>query len=167
MIHNEPGHDLQSLLLSHLNIHRGLFSHVEFDSTFGVHAVHRLDRQTSGNVLFAASQSAFRFFSEQFTARQVDKTYQAIVHGHIFKADKTNGSDISDGESWGNAKKNIVAAIDLVEIWAHGTVLVATGTYDEEKIPLVLVPNLALLGGYPTGGGRRGTQEIQLATRCY
>lgn len=54
-----------------------------------VFPVHRLDRPTSGVLLFALSSDVARLLTEQFTQRQVVKAYYAIVrgyapeHGHI------------------------------------------------------------------------------------
>mmetsp|Transcript_8440 Transcript_8440/g.17533 ORF Transcript_8440/g.17533 Transcript_8440/m.17533 type:complete len:507 (-) Transcript_8440:365-1885(-) len=48
--------------------------------------VHRLDRRTSGCVLVAKSQSAMRFFSKAFAARNVTKTYTALVFGQTQKS---------------------------------------------------------------------------------
>lgn len=42
--------------------------------------VHRLDRVTSGVLLFAKRKSALRKLNEQFRLRSVDKTYLAVVH---------------------------------------------------------------------------------------
>lgn len=47
-----------------------------------VHPVHRLDRGTSGVLLFALERGVGRAVSAQFAAQQVDKTYLAIVRGH-------------------------------------------------------------------------------------
>ncbi|MBI2108945.1 MAG: RluA family pseudouridine synthase [Parcubacteria group bacterium] len=43
--------------------------------------VHRLDKETSGLVLFAKNQNAFLFFKKQFQERSVKKEYRAIVYG--------------------------------------------------------------------------------------
>lgn len=47
-----------------------------------VHAVHRLDRGTSGVLLFALDPEAARDTADLFAARQVHKTYYAVVRGH-------------------------------------------------------------------------------------
>ena len=49
------------------------------DSALGV--VHRLDRETSGVMVFARTASAHRVLAEQFRAREMDRVYEAIVHG--------------------------------------------------------------------------------------
>lgn len=44
-------------------------------------AVHRLDRDTSGLLVIAASADIHRALSQQFAQRQVHKTYEAILSG--------------------------------------------------------------------------------------
>jgi len=51
------------------------------DSALGV--VHRLDRETSGVMVFARTASAHRALAEQFRAREMDRVYEAIVHGDV------------------------------------------------------------------------------------
>jgi 23S rRNA pseudouridine1911/1915/1917 synthase len=48
--------------------------------------VHRLDRFTSGVIIVAKNDAAHRALAAQFAARQVEKTYLALVHGSL-KAD--------------------------------------------------------------------------------
>src|SRR5262249_4896240 len=45
--------------------------------------VHRLDKMTSGLVIVAKNNIAHRRLSEQFKARDVHKTYLALVHGRM------------------------------------------------------------------------------------
>lgn len=46
-----------------------------------VHPVHRLDKGTSGVMLFALDTDICRQLSHQFEAQQIQKTYQAVVRG--------------------------------------------------------------------------------------
>ena len=48
-----------------------------------VFPVHRLDRPTSGILLFALSSEIARLMSEQFATKQIEKTYHAIVRGYV------------------------------------------------------------------------------------
>jgi tRNA pseudouridine65 synthase len=48
-----------------------------------VFPVHRLDRPTSGVLVFALSADIARKLGEQFFAQSIQKTYLAIVRGHI------------------------------------------------------------------------------------
>ncbi len=45
--------------------------------------VHRLDRQTSGVIIFARSEEAHWKLAGQFERRTTDKRYIAVVHGHV------------------------------------------------------------------------------------
>ena len=47
-----------------------------------VFPVHRLDRPTSGVLLFALSADVARLLNQQFANQQIDKTYFAIVRGY-------------------------------------------------------------------------------------
>ncbi len=64
--------DLQDSVLTRL---RGLYPEV--------YAVHRLDRDTSGILLFARDKQTYRKISQQFENRQVHKIYEAILGGRI------------------------------------------------------------------------------------
>lgn len=47
----------------------------------GIRIVHRLDRETSGVVLFGKSRAAARHLARQFESHVVEKEYLALVHG--------------------------------------------------------------------------------------
>ena len=47
-----------------------------------VYPIHRLDRPTSGVLLFALDRESAGHLGGQFTRREVQKTYRAIVRGH-------------------------------------------------------------------------------------
>lgn len=47
-----------------------------------VFPVHRLDKPTSGVLLFALNADVARVLSEQFSARETVKTYRAVVRGY-------------------------------------------------------------------------------------
>ncbi len=44
--------------------------------------VHRLDKDTSGIIIFAKTERAYRWLVRQFKAQNVDKNYLALVDGH-------------------------------------------------------------------------------------
>ena len=48
-----------------------------------VYPVHRLDKPTSGILVFALNKQALRLLSQQFSSQQVKKTYLAIVRGFM------------------------------------------------------------------------------------
>jgi len=76
-----------------------------------------------------------------------------------YYVDGTNGDDGNDGESWGDAFATIQAGIDACNTGSSSdpdTVRVAAGNYSEN---IELDDNIALLGGYPPGGGTRNTYQ--------
>lgn len=49
--------------------------------------VHRIDRETSGLLVIAKTQTAFLHLKKQFQGRMVEKTYLAFVHGGFRESD--------------------------------------------------------------------------------
>ncbi len=45
--------------------------------------VHRIDRDTSGILVIAKTQESFEDLKQKFKNREVEKTYHALVYGHI------------------------------------------------------------------------------------
>lgn len=46
-----------------------------------IYTVHRLDKETSGIILFAKDEITHKYLSQLFEERKVEKYYQGIVHG--------------------------------------------------------------------------------------
>ena len=68
--------------LTNALVHRfGKLSKVGGDLRPGI--VHRLDRFTSGVILVARTDAAHRHLAAQFSGREVEKTYLALVHGRL------------------------------------------------------------------------------------
>ena len=63
-------------------VHDALLQRVRDQIGARLYPVHRLDRATSGLLVFGLDSAAAALFAEQFAAGQVDKTYQAVVRGH-------------------------------------------------------------------------------------
>lgn len=80
-VHNDPGKDVCSVMSVRIRSDEHLQKEICFDSAFGVHAVHRLDRETSGLMLLACNSDAFEYLSKQFRDRMVKKRYVALLHG--------------------------------------------------------------------------------------
>jgi 23S rRNA-/tRNA-specific pseudouridylate synthase len=79
-IHNDPGQDLCSQALA--AVRAGRLPAVSRDLP-GMHAVHRIDRDTSGIVLLAGDSETLAFFGRQFVEKTVRKRYLAVVHGRL------------------------------------------------------------------------------------
>ncbi len=48
-----------------------------------LYVVHRLDKEVSGVILFAKNAAAHRYLNDQFSNRDIRKTYVALTHGVI------------------------------------------------------------------------------------
>ncbi|MCZ6832341.1 MAG: RluA family pseudouridine synthase [Acidobacteria bacterium] len=75
-----PGAGVSTGTLVHALLARG----ERWSTIGGVHRpgiVHRLDRTTSGVMVVARTDAAHRALSLQFSQREVDKHYRAVVHG--------------------------------------------------------------------------------------
>ncbi len=73
-----------------------------------LYPVHRLDRQTSGILLFARNLDALRNLSQQFQARKVHKVYEALLSG---KTKQDNG--VIDLPLWGNPENRPYQQVDF------------------------------------------------------
>jgi 23S rRNA-/tRNA-specific pseudouridylate synthase len=100
-VHNEPGRDLCSLASVFIQEETSLGERVEMNPDYGVHPVHRLDKETSGVLLLAVTRKMFRFFSSQFESRKVKKWYVAILHGRL---ENPEGDDGWGTWNWALAK---------------------------------------------------------------
>ena len=69
---------------SNIDKHETRFVLQELRNQLGQHVfpVHRLDKPTSGVLLFALNSDCARQLSEQFTANQIDKRYWLVCRGH-------------------------------------------------------------------------------------
>ncbi|MBN8218322.1 MAG: RluA family pseudouridine synthase [Spirochaetes bacterium] len=95
LVHGVPGlraHTLVDLLRPKLSGERDHFSDADRPGI-----VHRLDRETSGLILFARTPHAEKRFLKMFEKRELEKRYLALVRGVIWQAegvyDKPMGPD--------------------------------------------------------------------------
>jgi len=84
-----------------------------------VFLVHRLDRATTGLILLCHSKTAARLFSNMFERGEIDKRYQAIVHGDFSILQKNHSIDqMVDGKAAQSIfsfveKKNKYSLVDV------------------------------------------------------
>lgn len=95
-----------------------------------VHAVNRLDRATSGAVLFALSPDAARIGEASFSARLVEKSYLGVVRGFI--ESRVIDSPLSDEGS--DERKPAITAIDALK---RVQLPIAIGRYPEQRYSLI------------------------------
>ena len=117
-----------------------------------VFLVHRLDRPTSGVLLFAFSSEIAKRLCEQFSERSVTKEYEAIVRGHapesgcwdeplVEKPDR-----MTDGSATPN--KDAQSAVTKFQTLAHWTIpfstktVSATGKYNHSRYSHVRIQPL-------------------------
>jgi tRNA pseudouridine65 synthase len=106
-----------------------------------VYPVHRLDKPTSGVLLFALSSEVASLLSKQFTATTMNKTYWAVVRGY------TNNSGVVDSdlqEEWDKMTDNLAdkakaaqSAITHYERLATTELPYPVGRYDSVRYSLV------------------------------
>ncbi len=95
--------DRQDSVLTRLSLARP-------DDTF-LQPVHRLDQDTSGVLMLALDGETHRRLSQQFQRRQVQKTYQAIVTGHVAQP-----AGLIDLPLWGDPTQRPRQQVN----WQHG-----------------------------------------------
>ena len=106
-----------------------------------VYPVHRLDRPTSGVLLFALSEEVARSMNEIFSARQVQKTYYALTRGHLLDEGiidhplKEQHDKIAD--KYAQQDKAAQSAITQYESVATATLPIAVGKYPSVRYSLI------------------------------
>ena len=106
-----------------------------------VYPIHRLDKPTSGVLLFALDKNTAKLMSEQFATHSIQKTYIAVVRGYIdesgfidhalsVKLDKIADKDVSDLKEPQEAQTQFkrVATVELPH---------AVGRYEKTRYSLV------------------------------
>jgi RluA family pseudouridine synthase len=96
-----------------------------------IRAVHRLDRDTTGCLIFARNKASFDQILPLFRDRNVSKTYHAIVHGHM----KTGEHRISKPLG-GQTAVSHVRVLDASDAAAHVSVKIETGRTHQIRIHL-------------------------------
>lgn len=106
-----------------------------------VFPIHRIDRPTSGVLVFALSSEIAKLLCQQFNDRTIEKTYEAIVRGHPpasgrtdeplkEKLDKTTDSLADQNKP----AQSAITEFETIESW---TVPFSTGKYPQSRYSLV------------------------------
>ncbi|MEM7457583.1 MAG: pseudouridine synthase [Planctomycetota bacterium] len=108
-----------------------------------VYPVHRLDRPTSGILLFSLSLQAAADLCEQFEKRTVRKIYEAVVRGHIMEGGTRDEPlrEKHDRKSDKRARhcKESQQAITGFEPLKHWTIPLSAGKYEHSRYSLVRI----------------------------
>lgn len=93
-----------------------------------IQVCHRLDKETSGIILFAKNPEVYRLMAMQFEHRKITKWYHAIAEGvhhfnqlEIDKPLKTNAKGFAKID-FGEGKESLTI-VDTIEIFRHFTLL--------------------------------------------
>lgn len=108
-----------------------------------VHTVHRLDRATSGVILFAREKTVGQHLQQQFMDRKVKKTYLCVVRGWTDEADVIDYAlkPIHDKreDPRANPDKDPQDAVSVYRRIATVSLPIPVGRYSEARYSLVEV----------------------------
>lgn len=106
-----------------------------------VYPLHRLDKPTSGVLLFALSKDVARMMGDAFMHKHIKKTYFALTRGHLI------GQSLIDhplkekldkiGDKYANVDKPAQEATTFYESIMHGTLDIAVGRYPTVRYSLI------------------------------
>ena len=106
-----------------------------------VYPVHRLDKPTSGVLLFALDSHTAKLMSEQFSSHTIEKTYIAVARGYVDKSGIINHAlsikldKISDKDM--REDKEAQEALTAFKCLAQVELNAAVGRYDKTRYSLV------------------------------
>lgn len=125
--------------------------------------VHRLDKDTSGVLVLAKTDRAYRELARQMGAREIHKVYHAIIWGHLGVPARTIDLPIARhpfhrqrmavAKRGGRDALTGVFAIDTFEHFEYIRVITVTGRTHQIRVHLAHISHPIL--GDPVYGGRR------------
>jgi 23S rRNA pseudouridine1911/1915/1917 synthase len=125
--------------------------------------VHRLDKDTSGVIVLARTDDAYRSLSAQFKEKQTEKVYHAIVHGRVrsraivvdepIARHPVHRQRMAVGARGGRAARTDVFVVDSFSRFDYIRVSTQTGRTHQIRVHMAHVGN-PLLGDSLYGGRR-------------
>lgn len=123
--------------------------------------VHRLDKDTSGVIVLAKTDRAYRSLAAQFKDKQTEKTYHAIVHGHVrarsivvdepIARHPVHRQRMAVATTGGRAARTDVFVVDTFDRFDYIRVSTHTGRTHQIRVHMAHVGN-PLLGDSVYGG---------------
>lgn len=101
-----------------------------------LYPIHRLDRKTSGILLFAYSSEVAKTIHEQFKTGQITKTYLAICRGHLPQVEMTIDYALT------NDRGKTQDAITRIKVLKQSEIDVPHGKFQTSRYSLVKVKPL-------------------------
>ena len=127
--------------------------------------VHRLDKDTSGLLIIAKTDRAYKGLAEQISARQIRKIYHAIVWGHLgvqarrieapIARDPVHRTRMAVARHGGRAALTEVFVVDTFEHFDYIRLNIITGRTHQIRVHLAHISHPIL--GDAVYGGRRLT----------
>jgi len=106
-----------------------------------VYPVHRLDRPTSGVLLFALSEEVARLMGQAFMDKKVNKIYYALTRGHLLgegKVDYALKEKLDKlGDKFVSESKEPQQAVTHYQSIYTATLPIALGKYDSVRYSLI------------------------------
>ncbi|MFD1360267.1 RluA family pseudouridine synthase [Lentibacillus salinarum] len=163
VVHPSAGHQ-SGTLVNGLLQHCDSLSEVNGAERPGI--VHRLDKDTSGLLIVAKNDQAHINLAEQLSAKEIDRQYEAIVHGVIDHEtgliDAPVGRDPNDRKKMGVVENGKAAVTHFRVVtrfadFTHVTCQLETGRTHQIRVHMKYI-------GYPIAGdpkyGQRKTLDI-------
>jgi len=124
-----------------------------------VHLCHRLDKETSGCLIIAKNEEAYRHTALQFQERKVNKRYQALVEGvHNFKENSVNvpifyrsGGDARIDFRHGNPSQTYFNTLKAYRNYTHVEANPVTGRLHQIRVHLAHI-RAPIVGDLNYGG---------------
>lgn len=106
-----------------------------------VYPLHRLDKPTSGVLLFALTEEVARLMSEQFSQRLIEKTYFALTRGFLLGEDTIDHPLVEKldkiGDKFAQQNKPAQEAQTYYQNVATATLPIPLGKYNSVRYSLV------------------------------